>query len=78
MSVLCNTHIGLSRGKPRIFLEGEKLRKGGFEVGDLYSRTVKDKKLVLKDIIVFLFPLVLGAACNTCPGKVIICPSSTS
>ncbi len=39
MSVLCNTVIGENRGTPRIWLEGAKLIKGGFEPGAYYERT---------------------------------------
>ncbi len=48
MSVVINTSVSESRGTPRIWFEGAKLVKGGFEPGAEYHRTISHGKVTLR------------------------------
>lgn len=47
MTTIVNTHIGLNRGKKRIFIEGSKLVREGYRPGMRFNLSVKDDKLCL-------------------------------
>lgn len=48
MAVLINTKLGQNRGKSRIWLEGAKLAREGYEPGDRYDLSVSERKVVLE------------------------------
>lgn len=48
MSTLINTKLGEHRGKRRIWLEGHKLAREGYEPGVKYDLAVEQAKLVLR------------------------------
>lgn len=47
MTIIINTTLGDHRGKKRIWLEGQKLSRQGFDPGTKLKVTVEDSKLVL-------------------------------
>ncbi|WP_304526769.1 DNA cytosine methyltransferase [Halomonas sp. I5-271120] len=47
MSTLINTRLGEHRGNRRIYLEGGKLSREGYEPGNRYDLSMEDAKLVL-------------------------------
>ncbi|CAM5559463.1 DNA cytosine methyltransferase [Eoetvoesiella caeni] len=48
MTIIINTKLGDNRGKKRIWLEGQKLTREGFEPGMKLNLEFKDSKLVLR------------------------------
>ncbi len=47
MATLVNTHLAENRGKPRVWVEGTKLKREGIEPGMRYNITQTDKSLTL-------------------------------
>lgn len=45
---LRKTHIGMNRGKPRLWLEGNVLTEAGFKTDDRFNVTIADGKLTLE------------------------------
>lgn len=48
MPVIVNTKLGQHRGKQRIWLEGEKLRRAGIEPGMRFNVQIRDTQLMLR------------------------------
>ncbi len=47
MTAIINTKIGVNRGKSRVWLEGRKLEREGFEVGMKYDVKTTNDSVVL-------------------------------
>lgn len=48
MPTIINTVLSESRGKPRVWLEGEKLRREGVEIGSRYNAEFTDNGVILR------------------------------
>lgn len=51
MATLINTKLGIHRGKSRIWLQGIKLSREGYEAGKRYDMTLERRKVVLKPCV---------------------------
>ncbi|WNZ54026.1 hypothetical protein QT397_02485 (plasmid) [Microbulbifer sp. MKSA007] len=47
MPTIVNTKVSLNKGRKRVWIEGEKLRREGIEAGQYYDLTVEGEQLVL-------------------------------
>lgn len=48
MTIIINSKLGESRGNKRIWLEGQRLARGGFEAGDRYNVSLEKGKAFLR------------------------------
>lgn len=47
MTTIISTHVGINRGKKRIFVEGAKLAKAGYAPDMRFNITIQDRSLCL-------------------------------
>ncbi|WP_444679595.1 hypothetical protein [Halomonas sp. E19] len=48
MTTIVNTKLGETRGKRRIYLDGAKLAREGYQPGDRYDLALEDARVVIK------------------------------